>query len=73
MKSEREMFKATLIGMGYHESAFSFDSQTGMYALEMTQENWCIWQASASREGCKLVPVDTHYKLDDDGNVITKP
>lgn len=24
-------------------------------------------------EGYKLVPVDTHYKLDNDGNVITKP
>ena len=31
------------------------------------------WLASANREGYKLVPVDTHYKLDNDGNVITKP
>lgn len=59
MKTERELFEETLINMGYHESAFSFDSQTGMYALEMTQENWRIWQASASREGYKLVPVDS--------------
>ena len=34
---------------------------------------WRAWQASANREGYKLVPVDTHYKLDNDGNVITKP
>lgn len=58
MKTEKELFKETLINMGYHESAFSFDSQTEMYALEMTQENWRIWQASASREGYKLVPVE---------------
>ena len=31
------------------------------------------WTASASREGYKLVPVEAHYKLDLDGNVITKP
>ena len=31
------------------------------------------WKASASREGYKLVPVDTHYRLDDDGNIVTKP
>ena len=31
------------------------------------------WQASASREGYKLVPVDTHYRLDDDGNIVTNP
>lgn len=33
---------------------------------------WESWLASANREGYKLVPV-THYKLDNDGNVITKP
>ena len=31
------------------------------------------WSASAKREGYKLVPVDTHYRLDDDGNIVTKP
>ena len=31
------------------------------------------WQASVSREGYKFVPVDTHYRLDDDGNIVTKP
>ena len=34
---------------------------------------WNAWQASASREGYKFVPVDTHYRLDDDGNIVTKP
>lgn len=43
------------------------------YSDDYTQCAWHGWLASANREGYKLVPVDTHYKLDNDGNVITKP
>ena len=43
------------------------------YIDQTTNWMWQMWLASANREGYKLVPVDTHYKLDNDGNVITKP
>ena len=48
--------------------------EDGESYINSTIDNlWDMWLASANREGYKLVPVDTHYKLDNDGNVFTKP
>ena len=43
------------------------------YVDDFVDGAWHGWLASTNRQGYKLVPVDTHYKLDNDGNVITKP
>ena len=34
------------------------------YLNSKTQEAWLTWQASASREGYKLVPVEINYEIE---------
>ena len=50
-----------------------YHMKEGQYCDEFVNGAWHGWIKSANREGYKLVPVDTHCKLDNDGNVITKP
>lgn len=87
MKTEIELFEVEmekLIGKvlsikyseedgGYVAHKLMLSDESTKILVNMFNLSWAMWQASASREGYKLVPVDTHYKLDDDGNVITKP
>ena len=51
-----------------YDRVYSHDHTSSVREVEFK-----AWTASAQREGYKLVLVDTHYKLDYDGNVITKP
>jgi len=71
MKTERELFEE------WYERAIGrsivYKTYDKSYLNSKTQEAWLTWQASAQREGYKFVPVDTHYRLDDDGNIVTKP
>ena len=87
MKTERELFEAEMekligkvLSIKYSEEEGGYVAHKLMISDESTKMivnvfnfSWAIWQASASREGYKLVPVDTHYRLDDDGNIVTKP
>lgn len=83
MKTERELFEewhfldwklhnAVTDTMDFakvlYDRVYSHDHTSSVREVEFK-----AWQASASREGYKLVPVDTHYRLDDDGNIVTKP
>ena len=69
--TERELFEY------WHNKEYydklEWDSSKSEYKDYIDEVMWQTWQASANREGYKLVPVDTHCKLDNDGNVITKP
>ena len=87
MKTERELFEVEMekligkvLSIKYSEEEGGYVAHKLMISDESTKMivnvfnfSWAIWQASASREGYKLVPVDTHYRLDDDGNIVTKP
>ena len=87
MKTERELFEVEMekligkvLSIKYSEEEGGYVAHELMISDESTKMivnvfnfSWAIWQASASREGYKLVPVDTHYRLDDDGNIVTKP
>ena len=58
---------------GYVAHKLMISDESTKMIVNVFNFSWAIWQASASREGYKLVPVDTHYRLDDDGNIVTKP
>lgn len=87
MKTERELFEVEMekligkvLSIKYSEEEGGYVAHKLMISDESTKMivnvfnfSWAIWQASASREGYKFVPVDTHYRLDDDGNIVTKP
>ena len=87
MKTERELFEVEMekligkvLSIKYSEEEGGYVAHKLMISDESTKMivnvfnfSWAIWQASASRKGYKLVPVDTHYRLDDDGNIVTKP
>lgn len=87
MKTERELFEVEMekligkvLSIKYSEEEGGYVAHKLMISDESTKMivnvfnfSWEMWQASASREGYKLVPVDTHYRLDDDGNIVTKP
>ena len=73
MKTERDVFDE------WYKSEYPLDYEhyvnekdIGLFT-KLYLRCFASWKASAKREGYKLVPLDTHYKLDDDGNVITKP
>ena len=71
MKTERELFLYELEFRGYtFENMKWLGNCFENDILNMAYEMWC---ASSSREGYKLVPTDTHYRLDDDGNIVTNP
>jgi len=71
MKGNRELFEAWV--KKEHTHIFN-GAEQGDNRFKMDIDfMYMAWQASASREGYKLVPVDTHYRLDDDGNIVTKP
>ena len=86
MKTDRELFEVEMekligkvLSIKYSEEEGGYVAHKLMISDESTKMivnifnfSWAIWQASASREGYKLVPVDTHYRLDDDGNIVTK-
>lgn len=71
MKGNRELFEAWV--KKEHTHIFN-GAEQGDNRFKMDIDfMYMAWQASASREGYKFVPVDTHYRLDDDGNFVTKP
>lgn len=55
MKTERELFREWYEN-AYHEIINILPS--GQYASLRQQHSWDAWQASAQREGYKLVPVN---------------
>ena len=72
MKTERELFEAWAYSKKWNIFRVR-DMGIDRYVDDFVDGAWSGWQASANREGYKLVPVDTHYRLDDDGNIVTKP
>ena len=72
IEKERGMFEAWFESR-YDAHFMQFALDLDLYVDKHTQTCWEAWLASANREGYKLVPVDTHYRLDDDGNIVTKP
>lgn len=56
MKTERELFEEWYSST-YHETVHTLPN--GQYASLRQQHSWDAWQASAQREGYKLVPVET--------------
>ena len=62
MKTERELFLYELNGHGY-----TFENMTwlgGCFEDNFLNMAWEMWQASAQREGCKLVPVEPTRKME---------
>lgn len=72
MKTERELYeklqnKSVLkrlvfidsLNMYLTKDEYSDDDLTIQYCLEINH-GWKMWQASANREGCKLVPVEAY-------------
>lgn len=58
MKTEREMFEAWChIDDEFCTHRYTDNCQE--YSDDYTQSAWLAWQASAQREGYKLVPVET--------------
>lgn len=58
MKIERELFEAAIKKLGKIDS-YTFDKhEDGSYKFDMIHFGWEIWQASANRQGYKLVPVE---------------
>lgn len=43
-----------------------FDFKSGRYSVDCVNDGWKIWQASANREGYKLVPTEMHWHKADD-------
>ena len=72
MKTERELFEEWAYSKKWNIFRVR-DMGIDRYVDDFVDGAWSGWQASASREGYKFVPVDTHYRLDDDGNIVTKP
>lgn len=63
MKNERDLFQA------WYEDAYHEISQmlpSGQYASLRQQHSWGAWQASAQREGYKLVPLEMYWHKADD-------
>jgi hypothetical protein len=60
MKSERELFeKAIVEKCGFNsKTSFELSGVTGDYKSDVTYFAWIMWQASANRQGYKLVPVN---------------
>ena len=62
MKTERELFLYELDGHGY-----TFENMTwlgGCFEDNFLNMAWEMWQASAQREGRKLVPVEIADAID---------
>lgn len=57
MKTEREMFEDYYIE-AYKNTDIGVLMDNGQYSSKRKQYSWDAWQASAQREGYKLVPVD---------------
>ena len=62
MKTERELFEE------WYERAIGrsivYKTYDKSYLNSKTQEAWLTWQASASREGYKLVPVEINDEIE---------
>ena len=62
MKSEIDLFLYELDGRGYHFRNTNWIDKSERFADIQLNMAWEIWCASASREGCKFVPVEPTYK-----------
>ena len=64
MKTERELFEEAIVEKcGFNpRTSFELSDVTGEYKSDVTYFAWIMWQASANREGYKLVPVEPNYK-----------
>ena len=63
MKNERELFELCIAKLGKTDS-YTFDKHDdGSYKFDMIHFGWKIWQASANRQGYKLVPVEPTLKM----------
>lgn len=65
MKTEREMFEAYFKtvwkGIDLIQTIgedFAFKLLDGKYVEDIVEDHWRTWQASATREGYKLIPVE---------------
>lgn len=58
--TERELFEKTIIEKcGFNpKTSFELSSATGDYKSDVIYFAWLMWQASANRQGYKLVPVE---------------
>lgn len=63
MKTERELFEDWAKERGLTRTRCE---DTGVYFNQKTLYAWEAWQASASRQGYKLVPLEMHWHKADD-------
>ena len=47
-----------------------FDFKSGRYSVDCVNDGWKIWQASAQRDGYKLVPVEPSAELVNHGHQV---
>ena len=61
MKTERELFEEWYIE-AYKNTDIGVLMDSGQYSSRRKQHSWDAWQASTSREGYELVPIEPNYK-----------
>lgn len=69
MKTERELFEDWYksVESQYHKALNNYNSESDCYPNDYIQCRYFAWQASANREGYKLVPLEPNQKQIDAG------
>lgn len=62
MNSERKAFEETIKKISGGDIKNQINEKNGEYFYGVMQLMWVVWQASAQRQGYKLVPVEPSYK-----------
>lgn len=63
MNSERELFLYELNGHGYHFKNTDWHDDWERFEDEQLNMVWEMWQASAQRQGYKLVPLEPTERM----------